>query len=291
LAMLCAPCRPAAADHYRFIVYGDTRSDDAVHRDVVAKIISLHPEFVLQTGDLVDNGQDAVQWRGFDAITKPLRNAHIAYYPARGNHDMGVYYQREVREPFDSGNPYYYAFTRHGARFIVIDSMDPNEFDPSSDQYRWLIRELTTAHRSEHPFYVMFHESPISVGPHGPTPDAKKYLMPLFVKYRPTAVFCGHDHLYYRTRRDGIYYFVSGGGGAPLYPPINSGLAIPGDVYASVHHVIVFDVDGARVTATAIPVDAGRGATVADVTAAGVESKAVGTAPIDQVIIESNAGK
>ena len=39
----------------------------------------------------------------------------------------------------------------------------------------------------------------------------------LFIEYGVDIVFNGHDHMYYRTVRDEIYYVVTGGGGAPLY--------------------------------------------------------------------------
>ena len=112
-----------------FIAYGDTRSYPDDHRKVIAAIVRLHPEFVLQTGDLVSDGGNPKQWLEFGQITKPLQDAHIAYYPARGNHDVGKYYPNYVKEPFDpGGNPFYYAFTRHGSRFIILDSMDPDGF-------------------------------------------------------------------------------------------------------------------------------------------------------------------
>ncbi len=264
-AVAAAPARPHPAahikqirggGHYMFIAYGDTRSYPDDHRKVIAAIVRLHPEFVLQTGDLVATGTNAAQWAEFDAITKPLRDARIAYYPARGNHDVGPYYASRVSEPFDSGNTYYYAFTRHGSRFLMLDSMDPDEFAPGSAQYEWIVNELAKAQKTALNTFVLFHEPPYSVGPHGPTPDALRYLHPLFVKYKPRAVFCGHDHLYYRTTRDGVTYFVTGGGGAPLYTPDRAAqVAIPGDVYASVHHVIRCDVDGSRVTFTAVALD------------------------------------
>ena len=118
----------------------------------------------------------------------------------------------------------------------------------------------------------MFHEGPFSVGPHGPTPEAQQYLHPLFVKYRPRLVICGHDHLYYRTTRDGVTYMVTGGGGAPPYRPENAQIAIPGDVFvkdvdnlgrpvgdkeydALIYHAIRCEVDGSRVTLTALRLD------------------------------------
>ena len=264
---------PAAGEKFTFVAYGDTRTNPAEHAIIIQEILRLHPEFVLQSGDLVSDGKNPVQWQQFAQITQPLHDARIAYYPARGNHDVGAYYPGVVTEPFDSGdkvNKLYYAFTRHRNRFIIVDSME--DYDPSSRQYAWLAKELAQAHRTAVNTFVMFHEGPFSIGPHGSTPEAQQYLHPLFVKYKPTAVFCGHDHLYYRTVRGGVTYIVTGGGGAPPYHPENRQVAIPGDVYvhdtdsaghalsedeykSSIYHAIKCDVDGPRVTMTVIRPD------------------------------------
>ena len=267
------PPKPAAAERFTFVAYGDTRSNPVAHARIIREIVGLRPEFVLQSGDLVSNGRSPAQWAEFDRITQPLRDARIAYYPARGNHDLGDIYPRYVPAAFDSGDKthrLYYAFTRHRSRFIIVDSMQP--YEPGSAQYVWLQGELARAQRTAVNTFVMFHEAPFSVGPHGPTPEAQRFLHPLFVRYRPRAVFCGHDHLYYRTTRDGVTYLVTGGGGAPPYRPENAQVAIPGDVYqrdvdglgrplgdaqydALVYHAIRCDVDGPRVTLTAIRPD------------------------------------
>lgn len=261
------------SEKFTFAAYGDTRSNPDVHQKVIAEIVGLHPEFVLQSGDLVSDGRNPAQWVQFDQITEPLRTAHITYYPARGNHDLGTFYPHYVPNTFDSGdkiNKLYYAFTRHHNRFIIVDSME--EYQPGSKQYAWLEEELAKGSKTAVNMFVMFHEGPFSVGPHGPTLEAQKYLHPLFVKYHPRAVFCGHDHLYYRTTRDGVTYIVTGGGGAPPYRPENSQVAIPGDVFqkdvdsvgrplsdtqydALIYHAIRCEVDGRRVTATVIRLD------------------------------------
>ena len=265
--------RVLAAEKFTFVAYGDTRTNPDAHARVIHEIVGLHPEFVLQSGDLVSDGRNPKQWAEFDRIELPLRTAHIAYYPARGNHDLGNYYPKHVTEPFDSGdrtNHLYYAFTRHRNRFIIVDSMQ--EYQPGSPQYVWLAGELAKAQKTAVNTFVMFHEAPFSVGPHGPTPEAQQYLHPLFVKYPPRLVFCGHDHLYYRTIRDGVNYVVTGGGGAPPYRPQNSQIAIAGDVFvkdvdsmgrplsdadydALIYHAIRLDVDGPRVTGTALRPD------------------------------------
>lgn len=270
---LAGPKAKPAAEKFTFVAYGDTRTNPVAHAAVIREIVGLRPEFVLQSGDLVSDGGNPRQWAQFEQITEPLRAAHIAYYPARGNHDLGSYYPRYVTQPFDSGNKanrLYYAFTRHRSRFIIVDSMEP--YQPGSRQYVWLEHELAQARKTAVNAFVMFHEAPFSVGPHGPTPEAQQYLHPLFVRYRPRAVFCGHDHLYYRTTRDGVTYLVTGGGGAPPYRPENAQTAIPGDVFvkdvdelgrplsdrdydALIYHAIRCDVDGPRVTCTVIRLD------------------------------------
>jgi len=271
--------RTRASEKFTFVAYGDTRSDPVAHAKVIAEILRLHPEFVLQSGDLVSDGGNPRQWAEFDRITKPLRDARIPYYPARGNHDRGPYFPRYVTQPFDSGDKaghLYYAFTRHRSRFIIVDSIGEDNFRPGSQQYVWLQKELAQAQKTAVNTFVMFHEGPYSVGPHGPTLEAQRYLHPLFVKYRPRAVFCGHDHLYYRTTRDGVTYVVTGGGGAPPYAPENRKFAIPGDVFVQdvdslgrqinadsneykslIYHVVRCEVEGARVTITAIRPDGG----------------------------------
>jgi 3',5'-cyclic AMP phosphodiesterase CpdA len=260
----------AASEKFTFVAYGDTRSNPLEHAVIIKEILGLHPEFVLQSGDLVSDGRNAAQWEQFAQITQPLREAHIAYYPARGNHDLGPYYPHTITEPFDSGdkvNKLYYAFTRHRNRFIIVDSME--DYNPGSRQYAWLAGELARAQKTAVNTFVMFHEAPFSIGPHGSTPEAQQYLHPLFVKHKPRVVFCGHDHLYYHTVRDGITYIVTGGGGAPPYRPENRQIALSGDVYvhdtdsagqplgeaqykALIYHAIQCQVDGPRVTLTVI---------------------------------------
>lgn len=248
------PAKAPAREKFTFVAYGDTRTDAAAHRSVIAEIIQLKPEFVLQSGDLVARGSSAAQWKEFDEITAPLKAARIAYYPARGNHDEGgTLYEAHVREPFDSGNKNFYAFTRHRNRFVIVDEYQ--DFGPGSQQYRWLEAELAKARKSAASAFVLFHAAPWSVGPHGPSEDVQTKLHPLFVRYKPRVVFCGHDHLYYRTVRDGVPYVVTGGGGAPLYAPTNKQAAIAGDVYVSAHHVVKCDVDGGQVTLTALTPD------------------------------------
>jgi 3',5'-cyclic AMP phosphodiesterase CpdA len=117
------------------------------------------------------------------------------------------------------------------------------------------VGELAGAKAKRLTVIVCFHEPPFSVGPHGDNFEVQRTLHPLFVRYHVPLVFCGHDHLYYHTKRDGVVYVVTGGGGAPLYPPVNTQYGIPGDVYKTTYHIVRCVATGGSIQCTAITPD------------------------------------
>jgi len=234
-------CSLAFAKDLKFVVYGDTRDGHAVHRKLVKMIMAEHPDLVLQTGDLVHRGNDEALWKIYDEITGQMRK-DIPVYPARGNHDIGgTGYEDRVSQPFSSGNKLFYSFDKDGCHFISLDAFSP--YREGSAQYAWLSEDLAKNENSKAVF-VFFHVPPYSVGTvHGSDLSIRRTLCPLFEKFHVTAVFNGHEHIYYRTVRNGIPYIIAGGGGAPLYP-VDPALAQKGDVFSSVHHYCVCEVSG-----------------------------------------------
>ena len=94
------------------------------------------------------------------------------------------------------------------------------------------------------------HHAPLSASWHCGVARYVADWMALFERYHVDAVLAGHDHSYQRLERNGVAYFVSGGGGAPLY---EQGRCDPYDEvalqhYAAVHHYLLI-----RVTPTADP--------------------------------------
>jgi len=238
---------PPAPGTLRFAVYGDTRDHHDIHQIIVDRVMTFRPALVLQTGDLVHHGDSLEEWQTFDLITDALRQ-RIPYYPARGNHDLGGhgYYEARVTQPILSGTKLYYAFEKGNVHFVALDTEQP--LAPGSAQYAWLDGDLARAHAAGRFIVPFFHEAIFSIGPHAADPNQalRSVLHPLFRKHGVTLVFQGHDHLYYRTRKDGITYVVTGGGGAPLYDAVAA--PGPGDVYQKVHHFCIADVGPDRVT-------------------------------------------
>ncbi len=101
----------------------------------------------------------------------------------------------------------------------------------SPERFEWLEKELKAAHGMH--IFIFKHRPYYTVGNKSYNDVERKStkVTRLFTKYKVTAVFSGHDHLYYRTVRDGVNYIVSSGAGATIYKLKREGDAISGDVY------------------------------------------------------------
>jgi 3',5'-cyclic AMP phosphodiesterase CpdA len=222
------------------------------------------PDFVLGTGDMVDDGYNQDQWQQFFDVENQLLRDNV-YFPAVGNHDRqgrgrtADSYRAFFSVPDNGGDTErYYAFSYAAARFLVLDS---NEYSFAlTDQTAWLERELIAARQDpavRHVFVVM-HHPPFSISLHGGTRDLRERWTPLFEKYQVSAVFSGHDHVYERAEHNGLRYFVSGGGGAPLYPrrPHPSPIDLEAvKRFERAFHFLRVTVTGNRVEVTAVRTD------------------------------------
>ena len=64
---------------------------------------------------------------------------------------------------------------------------------------------------------MVLHQPPLSMGLHCGESRSMRTWMTLFEQHKVDAVLAGHDHAYERLERNGVPYFVTGGGGAKLY--------------------------------------------------------------------------
>ena len=76
----------------------------------------------------------------------------------------------------------------------------------------------------------------------------------MFEKYKLTAGFFGHDHNYQHYLKNGVQYFITGGGGAPLYnvdkPP--AGIT---KMVESTEHFVAVKVEGKSARVEALRLD------------------------------------
>jgi hypothetical protein len=248
---------PAGDEVVRFAVYGDSRGGHDAHAALLGAMLGEAPDFALATGDLVMRGSDEADWQRFFAVASEFL-ARIPLYPVAGNHDLGRSgdEQRRLNEIFalwppPAGNPewaHWYSFAVAGLHFVMLDS---NAYDEPA-QLAWLRADLQAARqRGARAIFALAHDGPYSRGVHGGNLHAAEHYVPVLVEHGVTLMFSGHDHIYQRGEVGGLRYFVSGGGGAPLYA-VRCG--IPGrprcssrpddgmQFAASVHHYLAVTV-------------------------------------------------
>ena len=74
---------------FTFAAYGDTRTNPNDHLAVVNRIIEHEPDLMLNSGDLVADGNVLAQWDVFFDTTKNLMK-NVPYYPTLGNHERNA---------------------------------------------------------------------------------------------------------------------------------------------------------------------------------------------------------
>ncbi|MEJ2013476.1 MAG: metallophosphoesterase [Anaerolineales bacterium] len=238
---------------FRFAVYGDTRSGDRVHRAIIRQMVDMQPDFILHTGDLVENGKAVSEWNRFFNIEEPLLRI-APFYPTLGNHEE--HDSNEIDHKYLDvfhlpGDELWYTFEYGNARFISlkVDGYPLREPFPDDEQLAWL--ESTLVGNDAQWLIVFFHigvftsrsEDFLELG-------TRERLVPLFEKYGVDAVLMGHHHSYERILRNGITYIVTAGGGAELYelnePEPGSQVAV------SAHHFMVIEIHDNRLVGRAI---------------------------------------
>ena len=222
-----------------FLVFGDSKGSR--HLQSVLKIADqLNPQFCLTTADLVNKGGGDIGEKLYKDLDKDAGWFFRKYptWPTLGNHEVGGPKSNTGQENYDSGVKNFgdffglkdplYSFTYGNAKFIALDWIKVSR---SPEKMEWLERELKDA-QGKHifvfkhrPYYTVGHKSYKDV-------EGKSTVVTeLFSKYKVDAVFSGHDHIYYRTEREGVNYIVSAGAGATIYDLKRESDAITGDAY------------------------------------------------------------
>ena len=243
---------PMPAGTFRFAVFGDFRPAKAdapyppqftLVRDALS---SEKPIFAVSTGDAYFGyggtmAQFTEEVKGFIAAT---RTWDTPLFNVIGNHDVTGSAERETYLKRVYGN--LYGSVDVGiAHFIFLDSDEVGrEGKVAGEQLAWLERDLKV-NRGAAAIFVFLHRPLFSVL----DPDLRRRksfsdrknrdaLHRLFVRFKVAGVFAGHEHLYDERVVDGVRYWITGGGGAPLYAPPDRG---------GIYHYLLVTVSGKKV--------------------------------------------
>jgi hypothetical protein len=247
--------RPDAGAPLTFLAYGDNRTDDAAHATLVRVMKATPSDFLVNTGDMVQDGASAPNWQTFFDIEKPLLHER-ALFAAIGNHELyddasGANFERYFGFPDTSGAPAPYGTVRFGnARFFFLNGMDDWASGPEPE---WLQHALAGADGEAglQWRFVVLHHGPWSAGPHGSNVKfVEAGMVQLLTQHKVDLLFAGHDHIYERGMGGALKYIISGGGGAPVYRDLH---VLPTTRKAeAVHHFVQVTTRGDALQAVAI---------------------------------------
>jgi hypothetical protein len=168
---------------FRFVVFGDTRTQHDVHRRVVERILAEEPDFVLHTGDLVEYGAERSQWDLFFEIERELMS-RAPLFPVQGNHEGNHHNYFELF--YLPGNERWYAFDYGHARFVGLEVDGFADYAPCSQQYLWLQEVLAT--NTQRWLFVYFHIPPYTSTQDSSEESVREALTPLFVTTCPVGL-------------------------------------------------------------------------------------------------------
>lgn len=242
-ALTTAPA-DGTGEPFRFLVYGDNRTDDAAHAAVVRAMVASASSFLVNTGDMVEHGGTASHWQTFFDIEAPLTRER-PLFAVVGNHELvdgaGADYVRYfgpaelpkaavAPSPAITGVPLHDGgivplsldqlsgtFRWSNARFFLINGMVSYTTGPTR---AWLDQVLADADAEPGLVWrvVVIHHGLRSSGPHGDNRLLQEAnIAEVLRAHKVDLVLSGHDHIYERGFADGLPYIVSGGGGAPVY--------------------------------------------------------------------------
>ncbi len=225
---------PRGIEPFNFVTLGDTRSRHDIHKTIVDSIMVLKPLFIVNTGDLVSNGDNIHDWEKFFEVNRDLMRK-MPYFPVLGNHENDSKYYYDF---FDlPGNERYYQFSVGDALFLILDSEGPDFHTPVyireenreafwenynleyfKQEKKW-VENILALHQDAGYIFVFFHKPLISIKK-SRLEGAKlrrEFWGDIFKRYGVQVILNGHDHHYHHAYSEGTHYVTTAGGGAGLY--------------------------------------------------------------------------
>lgn len=237
------------------LIFPDSQSADYSGWQQLARTAyQRHPDsaFYVNMGDLVDNGQDASQWRAWFNSVSVFSDA-LPLAPVIGNHEayslewkecLPASYTHLFNVPQNGLAKYpnqFYSFDYGPVHFVVLDTNFPEmkNFQPDllADELPWLEKDLA-ASRAKWKVVLMHRDIFLyGFGPESGREQTQTHfldfsyqLLPVFEKYKVDAVLTAHLHTYRRRvplqnfapapQGAGITYILTGVAGDVRYPKL-----------------------------------------------------------------------
>jgi hypothetical protein len=213
-----------------FLVFGDSKGSKHFP-NVLKRADALQPDFCITTADLVNVGggeRGKYDYQLLDSMGGWFMRKY-AMWPTVGNHEeKGGNDGIENFTNFFGMDKAMYSFEYGNAKFIALPWPKINK---DQKKLKWLEDELKAA-KGKH-IFIFKHRPHFTLGSksYSDVEGVETETTKLYDKFNVTAVFSGHDHIYYRTKRNNTNYIISAGAGASIYPLIREKDALETDVY------------------------------------------------------------
>lgn len=198
------------------LIFGDSQSltyEDWAKTAQTAWENNADAAFLINMGDLVDNGQDESQWNAwFDGTASLFAAKPIA--PVMGNHEAYSldwkmakpdYYLSLFALPANGPaglERYVYSYDYGDVHFIVLNTQlnELREWYPDllEKQKSWIEKDLSQTQKKWK--VVLMHRGVWAYPYNGPLDEIGQTFVPVFDKYHVDLVFTGHVHSYARTK-------------------------------------------------------------------------------------------
>lgn len=236
IAIAAGAAAGAAAEKLSFVVMGDSRPvvgtlpQSPPFERMLWETDLIGPDMNMHVGDLVFGyGSGAFELkRQYEDLAKTLKKARTPIHFAIGNHELGS----------DGGNDLYqgtigkvyYSFDKGSSHFISLHSDWGGGSDTGTlgqEQFEWLKKDLAAAKGAKNIFVFMhkpMFDSQNDGGSSWEDIAMRDAVHKMFLEAgNVRIVFAGHIHDYRHIVKDGIPYYVTGGGGAETGYPERGG--------------------------------------------------------------------
>ena len=264
--------RTAGPGPFTFLVFGDSGTGSPSQARLAQRMMDReNPVVVLHTGDLSQESGTFEQLESTYFGVYAALMSRSPFFPTPGNHDyytdFGAPYLA-VHSPPVAGVPdpdagSYYSFNWGNVHFISLNSNLLEFPGPARRMLAWLDLDLERQDRFWKVAY--FHHPPYPTGHHSAdsiSAMVREQVVPILERHGVQLVLSGHEHSYQRTAplrnggladaSSGTVYIITGGGGGVLH---NIGSPPTQAFGASVFHYLRVQVQGSRLTVTAIGED------------------------------------
>ena len=237
-------------ENITFAILGDSRTRPDDWAKVAAAVTQTKPAFTVFVGDMVTNGRNDYIWD--EQFFRPAKEyfATIPFYAVIGNHEHNIPLFTQIF-PTPGGKNW----SQKIGSVLLVGIDGEMKWTKDSKLTKWL-EDLLEKSKAKFIFLIS-HYPAWSSGNHGRMKNgkpkektirtARNILMPILEKYKATAMFAGHDHIYERSEPEsGVSMIVTGGAGAPRYGKAkNAEKQNPySKVFASKLHYCMLEVDG-----------------------------------------------